>query len=124
MAGCSWLRKRAIRRWRRAYIRENARRWKTQRSLRGVRRGLCFILGLELLAGAAHNIRDRGFCLVRQERVYAIEWTESGMNWESGAGEGTHRQQIFGVRFLRDSLELQFYHRSQEIVPSETIESH
>lgn len=116
MAGCSWLRKGAIRRWRRAYIRENARRWKIQGSGRGVRRVLCFILALELFAGAACHIRDRAFCLVRQERVYAIEWAESG--------EGSCRQQIFGVRFLRDSLELQFYHRSQEIVPSETIESH
>ena len=100
--------------WRRLRIREAVKRMKQPGNGGKLRPCLFALAGLELAVGAGQYWGGGGTALrfLHREESCCIEWVEQG-----GAGNGG--QEIYGVRLRPDSLELQFYHRSQEIRPAE-----
>lgn len=103
------------RRWRRKRVREAARRFSGlgRRSLR-LRAVLSAVLCLELAVGARQLWTERGpdIQFLRYENSCSVEWVEPG-------SEEDGKRQVYGVRLRPDSLELQFYRQSREILPPE-----
>lgn len=79
---------------------------------KALRKLLLAMLAVELVIGAGGICAGDGrFRLLRREEACVVEWIEAG---SAGSGES---EEIYGVRFKPDTLELQFYHRQEKIVP-------
>ena len=120
--------RRGDRRWRRLRIREAAAKNAVYKKMRGLRTVLAAVLCLELAVGA-RQLWTSGWVHIRlmhREESCCVEWVKPGTGeQEHGAASGEEAleqaktQDIYGIRLNPDSLEIQFYHRSQAIQPSE-----
>lgn len=79
---------------------------------KALRKLLLAMVAVELVIGAGGICAGDGrFRLLRREEACVVEWIEAG---SAGSGES---EEIYGVRFKPDTLELQLYHRQEKIVP-------
>lgn len=109
-------RRRSAGRWRKSGVRSAAKRYgKTEIwPGGGLRTALFTVLAMELLVGIGTGIARDGsgrFRFLRQEELCVVEWVEPGQA-DNGACE-----EIYGMRFKADTLELQLYHRQEKLLP-------
>lgn len=109
-------RRRSAGRWRKGGVRSAAKRYGKTGIWPGggLRTALFTVLAMELLVGIGTGIARDGsgrFRFLRQEELCVVEWVEPGKAGDSACEE------IYGMRFKADTLELQIYHRQEMLLP-------
>ncbi|MCI8578567.1 MAG: hypothetical protein HFG64_13900 [Lachnospiraceae bacterium] len=114
MAGC-WLRNYKAKRWEQQKVTAGWRRLKGRKYSPVTRRfasgtlAAGVILGCFHGAGAPDFFSTYGLRLVSKDRFCHVEWVASPDQ------EGKN-QEIYGIRFDPENLELQFYHETEEMI--------
>lgn len=109
-------RRRRAGRWRKSGVRSAAQKYGKNRmgTGSGLRTALLAVLAIELVVGiGTGHVQDGNgrFRFLRQEELCVVEWVEPGQA-DNGACE-----EIYGMRFKADTLELQLYHRQEKLLP-------
>lgn len=99
--------------WRRAWLREAARRCRQPGSGGRLRRVLLGALALELVTIAGRYGTQTGIHmeLARTEEDCHVEWVVPEED-----DRQTPEEDCYGIRFQPETLELQFYHRKQNTI--------